>query len=166
LAARFQREGKSMATQDPNEMPGMQPKKKGGCFGCSWGGVIPAGCLGALLLCGGGVGGFFYFVINVIKQTPIYAESVQKAKDNAEVQAVLGTPISEGWMIQGKVNVVNNSGNADFTIPLTGPKGSGNIHVVATMTNGKWSYNSLTVVTETKEINLLTNKAGEKDPDL
>ncbi|HLX60571.1 MAG TPA: cytochrome c oxidase assembly factor Coa1 family protein [Planctomycetota bacterium] len=140
------------------------PKKKGGCMGCSWACIIPAGCLGVLFLGCAGVGGFFYWGISQIKKAPIFAESVKRAKENPEVQAQLGTPIEEGWMIQGNINYVNGSGSADFTIPISGPNGSAKIHVVATAVNDKWTYTSLSVVTDKKEINLL--RPGEKEPDL
>lgn len=90
--------------------------------------------------------GFFYFVMNIIKSTDVYADSLKKAQNSAEVQAALGQPIEAGWMMQGSVNVDNGAGNADFSIPLSGPKGEGTLIVKAERAPGSaWQYKALEV---------------------
>ena len=37
------------------------------------------------------------------------------------------------------------SGNADLTIPISGPKGKGTLYVVATKSAGEWTYSKLVV---------------------
>ena len=59
--------------------------------------------------------------------------------------AALGTPIEEGWYLLGNTNVNGRSGDADLSIPVSGPKGKGTIYAVATKSGGEWSYSKLTV---------------------
>jgi hypothetical protein len=61
--------------------------------GTSWGCILTVGCLLPLLLCcGAGFGGFYYWV-DSLKSSPVYAEAVSKAKAHDEVKALLGEPI-------------------------------------------------------------------------
>ena len=59
--------------------------------------------------------------------------------------AALGTPIEEGWYLSGKTNVNGGSGDADISIPISGPKGKGTIYAVATKSAGEWTYSKLQV---------------------
>jgi hypothetical protein len=60
-------------------------------------------------------------------------------------------------MISGNISIKNNTGIADFSIPIKGSKGAGRIVVVAEKKDGKWMYEKLYVlIKETQEeINLL-----------
>jgi hypothetical protein len=37
------------------------------------------------------------------------------------------------------------SGDADLTVPLSGPKGSGHVHVVGKIVNNQWEYSTMEV---------------------
>jgi hypothetical protein len=91
----------------------------------------------------------------LIKSSGPYVQAVAAAKADARVVAALGSPMKEGLYFSGSVNEKSDwslgsggttSGNADLRIAIHGPKGEGTIHVVGTMTGGKWVY-SLLVVT-------------------
>ena len=103
-----------------------------------------------------------YVGIQAMKSSPVYIESTKRAMDNAEVQAALGTPIETRWMVQGKIDVSNDQGGSDFTIPITGPKGKGTLRVVATSTGGKLSYSVMEVNVGGKTIDLLDGKPEGK----
>ena len=133
------------------------PKKKG----CRWGCIIPAGCLGLFLLCGGGFGAIFYVTIGAVKSSSAYTDAVKTAKADSEVQQLLGAPIEEGFLVTGSINVQNSSGNADIEIPITGPNGSAKIHAVATKANDKWTFLTLQVYNDTKQIDLLAKNKEE-----
>jgi hypothetical protein len=83
-----------------------------------------------LLVIGGIAAGAFLFfgVISVIKSTDAYKTALSAAQNSPEVQEELGTPIKDGFMPSGSVNADNGNTTADFTIPLSGPKGSGKLH--------------------------------------
>ena len=55
------------------------------------------------------------------------------------------TPISEGFMPSGSVNVSGSTGTANLSISISGPKGSGTITVEARRSGGNWTYQLLQV---------------------
>lgn len=98
--------------------------------------------LGVLIVLGGV--GFMSVVTGVERSSEPHKSAVARAKADHRVTAALGTPISEGSSF-GKTTVVNGSGEADLTIPISGPKGKGTIYVVATKSAGDWTYSKLLV---------------------
>jgi hypothetical protein len=117
----------------------MEPKKTSPWV---WVGV---GC-GVLVV---GFVGFLVFLFTVIfgamrSSTP-YKEALQRAQTDPRVAAAFGTPIKAGTLVSGSINTHNNDGDAKLDIPISGPKGSGTLHVTATKTDGKWFYNRMYV---------------------
>jgi hypothetical protein len=94
-------------------------------------------------------GAFIAFLVLVVfgamKQSDAYKMAVARATADPRVTSALGTPISEGWFLSGKTNVNGSSGDADLTIPISGPKGKGTIYAVATKSAGEWTYSKLVV---------------------
>ncbi len=129
--------------------------------GCLWGCIIPVGCLGVLLICGGGVGVIFSSMTAIIKSSTPYTDAVKTAKADPEVQQLLGTPIEEGRFLSGSINADNSSGTADIEIPISGPNGSAKIHAVAIKANHKWTFSMLQVYNDTKQIDLLAKNKEE-----
>ena len=84
------------------------------------------------------VGGIVFFVFGIMKSSDVYRVAVHRAKTNVQVADVLGAPISEGLFLTGNINVTPQSGNANLSIPVSGPKHKGTIHVVATKADGEW----------------------------
>lgn len=80
-----------------------------------------------------------------MKQSDAYKMAVARAKADQRVTDALGTPISEGWFLSGKTNVNGASGDADLSIPISGPKGKATIYAVATKSAGDWTYSKLVV---------------------
>jgi hypothetical protein len=95
---------------------------------------------------GGALLAFIVLVVfGAMKQSDAYKMAVERAKADSRVTSALGTPISEGWFLSGKTNVEGSSGNADLSIPISGPKGKGTIYAVATKFAGEWKYSKLVV---------------------
>ena len=107
--------------------------------------LIPVGCLGSLLVCAGGVGAILLIVFGAIKSSDAYTGALERATSNASVQAVLGTPIQAGWFPTGSINTSGSSGSADLAIPISGPKGSATLHVVASKSANRWKFSTLEV---------------------
>ena len=84
-------------------------------------------------------------IFGAMKSTDVYKEAVNRAKANSEVTEALGTPLKEGMFLSGNTNVNGGSGDADLSIPISGPKGSGTIYVKAQKSAGKWTYSTLEV---------------------
>jgi hypothetical protein len=114
-------------------------------WGRNWKWVVPVGCVTPLLVCGGGITLIVVLVFGAIKSSDVYTEAVARAKANPEVKSRLGEPVEAGFWASGKVEVSGPSGEADLTIPLSGPKGSATLRAVATKTGGKWEYSTLEV---------------------
>jgi hypothetical protein len=117
-------------------------------LGRNWKWLVPCGCLSVILLvvvvCGGMVGVLFAS----IRSSWACTEGVDLARRNQAVAQELGQPIEGGWMVSGSVHVSDGSGDADLTIPLSGPKGNGTLYVVAKKSEGQWSLEKAVVITE------------------
>ena len=130
---RFEIEPPSRAT------PTMPAAKKRGC----WWIAIPVGCLAVLLVCGGFVGSIFFGVTTMLKSSEPFQRAVQLASDDLDVQEALGENITPGWSVQGSIQVDNGEGEVDMVIPLSGSKGSGQVHVRGTRESGQWIYEKI-----------------------
>ncbi len=98
---------------------------------------------------GGALAAFLVLVIfGALKRTDIYQITVVRAESDSRVIAALGTPIGEGWYLAGHIDVNGGSGNADLTIPISGPKGKGTIYAVAKKSGGEWTYSKMMVKIE------------------
>jgi hypothetical protein len=101
--------------------------------------------LGAALVFGLFLGGVFELATSLIKSSDAYKTAVQRAEDSPEVREKIGYPLKVGWFTSGRINVAGDSGNADLSIPISGPRGKGHILVSAKKRNGKWAYQTLEV---------------------
>jgi cytochrome oxidase complex assembly protein 1 len=120
-----------------------QQVQRRGWWGRNWFWVVPVGCLAPLVVCGGGITLIFAVAFGALKSSDANKQAVALAREHPAVQAALGTPITEGAFTSGALNVNNNAGDADLQIPLSGPKGSGSLHAVASLAGGKWTFSSL-----------------------
>ena len=112
----------------------------------NWKWFVPTGCCLTPLLVFGGFAAFMILVIfGAMKQTDVYKLTVARAKADSRVIAALGSPIEDGWWLAGNTTVTGGSGNADITIPISGPKGKGTLYAVASKSAGEWSYSKLVV---------------------
>jgi hypothetical protein len=107
---------------------------------------VPTGCCLTPLVLGGAFAAFLVLVVfGALKQTDVYKTAVARAKSDSRVIAALGSPIEEGWYLSGNTEVNGASGNADISIPISGPKGKGTIYAVAAKSAGEWTYSKLVV---------------------
>ena len=130
--------------------PQQQPK---GCWGRNWKWIVPTGCLGLLVVVAALGVGIFFVVMSAVKSSEVYRFALAKARSNPTVVAELGEPIKDGWFVQGSVNEqLGGHGQARFQIPISGPKKSGTIYVVALkdpqVHEYSWYYTTLSVEIE------------------
>jgi hypothetical protein len=116
---------------------------------CLW--LVPVGCLGLLALGAAFLGGALTLAMGGIKSTDAYREALARARSSPEVRAALGEPITAGWFVQGKVNVSGPTGDADLSIPLSGPRGKGTLYLTARKQSGRWEYEVLQVAVEGRQ---------------
>ena len=122
----------------------------------NWKMAIPIGIAMLLIL----ITGFFFLITTIISSSSPYADALALAKSNPEVIKVLGEPIKDGFFASGHTNVSNSSGDADWVIPISGPKGKATVNVRATRLAGKWGFDTLEVKmdNDNERVNLLLNK--------
>lgn len=125
-----------------------------------------------LLGCGVLIALFIAFIVFVIfvagaamRSSDPYKAAMAAAKNDPRVAEALGSPIEPGWFTRGSISTENSAGNADLTIPISGPKGKGSIRVVGTKEGGRWSYSTMTVTPEKGDaIDLLTEESTSTAP--
>ena len=123
--------------------PDMDRPPQRSWWGRNWKWVVPVGCLLPLLACSGISAAILMIVFRAIRSSDVYTEALARAKANPEVRAQLGEPIQPGWMVNGSIQVINESGSANLSIPISGPKKSATISVVATKAAGRWELESV-----------------------
>ena len=107
--------------------------------------IILSVLLGLFLLIAGCCTLLFFGVSKALKSSQVYVLSVKRAQDSPCAVSKLGQPIVSSGMPQGSINENNSSGAADVTIPVSGPQGSGSLHVLGTRDNNVWTLTTVTL---------------------
>jgi hypothetical protein len=110
-------------------------------LGRNWKWLLATFLLGGLAL----VFGLFALIMGTIRSSDVAKASVAMAQSNRQVAQQLGSPIEEGWLLSGSVNVSNASGDADLSVPISGPNGKGTVYVTAHKSAGRWHYSVMQV---------------------
>ena len=124
----------------------------------NWKWFVPVLCVAAVLLFVGGIALFVTLLFGTMKSSGAYKQALVAVRADPAVAQALGTPIDAGFFVSGSVNVSGSSGDADLSIPVSGPEGKGTVHAKATKSMGEWQFTELVVeITATGErIDLLT----------
>jgi len=140
----------------------MNEPVRGNWWSRNWKWFVPAGCLSLIVLFAAFVGSILLVATTAMKSSDVYKDAVAKAQANPAVVEALGTPITTGFFTSGSINTSSNTGDATFSIPLSGPKGKATIQVEARKSAGEWTYSKLLVEVENpqKQIDLLA-RGGE-----
>jgi hypothetical protein len=109
----------------------------------NWKWFVPTGCLSIALLFVAFAASVVLIVFSAVKSTDVYKDALARAKAHPAVIEVLGSPVTEGFLVSGNTNVNGASGEANLSIPVSGPKGNGTIYVAATKSLGRWAYSGL-----------------------
>ncbi len=102
------------------------------------------GVLGILITIASAAG--CYLIFSLIASSTPAKLAVDRAQTNPVVLQRLGTPLKESWFVTGSIEVANDSGHAELNIPVTGPKGSGKIYLLAAKRFGKWKFIDLEIL--------------------
>ncbi len=111
----------------------------------NWKWFVPVGCLTTLLFFAAAVMVIASLVFGVMKSSDAYVLALARAKASPAVIERLGVPIKEGFFAGGNINVNGPSGEAELSIPISGPKGSATIFLEARKSAGQWSFGKLLV---------------------
>jgi hypothetical protein len=143
-----------------------EPRKS--WFKRNWKWFIPACCLFVFLLIVGGIGGILAIVEGSIKQSGAYTQALAQAQANPQVIGLIGQPVTPGFFISGNINVNGDSGDANVSIPVSGPKGKGTVYAEAKKIAGQWAFQTLLfgVDGQTDRIDLLQSQTtAQTAPD-
>jgi TonB family protein len=142
--------------------PAQQPK---GCLGRNWKWMVPVGCLGLILGVVALVVGIFFFAMSAMKSSEVYQGALKAAQAHPAAIERLGEPIKDGWFVKGNINLNAAGGNANFEIPVSGPKKSGTLVVRAVIPDGSWMYERLDLAVEGGEtVSLLDRNVVQPPP--
>lgn len=133
-------------------------------FKRNWLWFVPTmGCLTLIVLFFLGIGSLFLGITSMISESEPAQYALEKANENPIVIEALGEPVIKDGIISGSINFSNDDGDADIRVPISGPKGTAIIRVVAEKYSDAWSYEKLFVVLKDsdKRINLLQEKLDE-----
>jgi hypothetical protein len=109
----------------------------------NWKWFVPLGCFSTVVLFVVFVGSVVLIVFSAVKSTDVYKDAFARTKVHPAVIEALGSPIKEGFLVSGNTNVNGASGDANLSIPITGPKGKGTIYVAAKKSLGQWNYSGM-----------------------
>ena len=132
----------------------------------NWRWFVPVGCFGTLALLLAFIGSIALMVFSAMKSTDVYKEALARAEAHPSVIEALGSPIKEGFLVSGNTNVNGASGEANLSIPISGPKGKGTIYVAAIKSLGQWNYSGLVVEIKRthQRIDLLRSSVSAHSP--
>lgn len=109
----------------------------------------------------------FMSITGSFRHSDVARTAIARAQSDRFLQARLGDPIKMGFMMSGSINESGVTGNADLDIPLHGPKGGGDLYVVATKSAGQWTFSRLEFQEDgsPQRLNLLNSTNESPSPD-
>jgi len=117
-------------------------------FGRNWKWVVPLGCLLPVLFAGGCGLLAFLFATGIMKQSDAYKIALARAQANPAVIEAIGSPILQTGVVSGNSNVSGAVGEANLSIPLSGPKGRATLYVEAKKSADRWLFQTMVVEIE------------------
>src|SRR5438067_3348078 len=90
----------------------------------------------------------FFFATRMMKQSEAYKIALARAQANSAVVEAIGSPISQKGIVSGNSNVNGATGEANLSIPLSGPKGKATLYVEAKKSTDIWLFETVVVKIE------------------
>ncbi|PYK61350.1 MAG: hypothetical protein DME43_02630 [Verrucomicrobia bacterium] len=90
----------------------------------------------------------FFFATSMMKQSEAYKIALARAQANSAVIEAIGSPISQKGIVSGNSNVNGATGEANLSIPLSGPKGKATLYVEAKKSTDIWLFQTMVVKIE------------------
>jgi len=103
----------------------------------------------------------FFGVDAMMRRSDAYKLTLNTAQASPCVTNALGSPLEPGWMVTGGISESSTEGSANLSIPVSGPKGKGNLDVDATQLNGKWRIDSLVFTHGTVRSNIVPSESNQ-----
>ena len=112
--------------------------------------LVTAVLLGIMLL----IAGFALGLMSLMRTSDVYIGALARVRASPAAEAVLGSPIREGYFLRGHIKTGPTSGRAKLQVSLSGPKGGGRLEIVATKSGGDWHYSHLGLNVDDRVIEL------------
>jgi hypothetical protein len=108
------------------------------------------------------------FVTGLMRSSDAYKLAIQRAEQSQAVAAKIGRPFRVGWLMMGSINLKDDGGDAEMSIPIAGDRGAGRIIVVAKKTARLWTFQTLEVHVDgdAKIIPLIASDGGPPADDV
>ena len=90
----------------------------------------------------------FFFATGLMKQSDAYKIALARAQANSAVIEAIGSPISQTGIVSGNSNVNGPTGEANLSVPLSGPKGKATLYVEAKKSAALWMFQTMVVKIE------------------
>lgn len=100
----------------------------------NWGWLVAA----AFVLILSFVAAILLFVFGLIKNSDAAKLAIKTAESSPVLAEQIGSPMKVGWIATGSIEVSTDTGSAELSIPVSGPKGSGTLDVEAHKRAGQW----------------------------
>ncbi|MBF0597753.1 cytochrome c oxidase assembly factor Coa1 family protein [Faecalibacter rhinopitheci] len=124
-------------------------------FTRNWKWALPLGCLSTIGLFVVGI--ILFGIIGFSKifngNNDVKSKAIDLINNEQVIVQQLGSPIDSNGMMQGAISTTNDGGNADISVPLKGPNGTGTTFIKAVKVNDEWNYERIAVqIDKTNEI--------------
>jgi hypothetical protein len=98
--------------------------------------ILPIGCLGILLCCGGGFGLLGYWGYNVFYDNPAYKSALNTIQESAQVQELIGSPVILTGLtpMESEANA-GEAGWIKYAPSFSGPNGSATADILVVVDN-------------------------------
>ncbi len=118
---------------------------------------LPAIGVGTIFSCLACIGAFIFLIFGTMKSSEPYQDALAMLRSNSAAEQALGTPIHDGWYVTGSIGESGSSGHAELSFPVSGPKGSGTVNLIARRYGGRWTLTRLELIVNGsgRKINLL-----------
>lgn len=131
----------------------------------NWKWAVPVMVAGLLALFAAFLLAIFGGVLGMMKSSDAFKVAMQRAQASPAAQAALGSPIRDGWLVTGNIRVDGATGEANLAIPVSGPKGEGDLYLEATKSAGEWTFQTLALKPDAgPRIDLLQEPAPASQP--
>ena len=118
-------------------------------FSRNWPWVVPVGgCLTIIILFFVFLGSVIFGVSTALSSSTPYQDAVAKAQEDEYLIETLGEPIETNGIMQGSIQLENENGTANISIPIKGSKGEATVYLTGAKNEGEWTYSELYVVLE------------------
>ncbi len=135
----------------------MERHEQRGWWGRNWKWAVPSGCLMVVVLAFAGCAALIGGAFSMMRNTAAFEQAMDRVQSHPGAVAALGEPIEAGWAMTGDFKDNGATGEANYAIPVSGPKGAGTLFVEARKRNGTWEFQLLNLVPDdgSAMINLL-----------